>query len=106
MKLNQDINVLHVINWLKLVFPDKYGIRERDDSYYIFIKYDEGNQYVGFLYKELGTIYLGIPQHYIGLATNSIILDLKIGFNLSERYTKIHGYIKDLLYIYKITFKE
>ena len=106
MELNQDINVLHVINWLKLVFPDKYGIRERDDSYYIFIKYDEGNQYVGFLYKELGTIYLGIPQHYIGLATNSIILDLKIGFNLSERYTKIHGYIKDLLYIYKITFKE
>lgn len=106
MTSNQDINVLQVINWLRLVFPDKYIIKERDDSYYIVIKYAEGNQYVGHLYEELGTIYLAIPKYYIRLATNNIILDLKTGFNLSERFSKIIGYSKEVFYIYKVTFKE
>ena len=40
MELNQDINVLHVVNWLKLAFPGKYCIKVRDETYYITI--DQG----------------------------------------------------------------
>lgn len=108
MELNQDINVLHVVNWLKLAFPGKYHIEVCDETYYINI--DQGTEWgypVGVLYKEVGTVYLSIPKPFFRLAVNSIIMDLKTGFNLSERYTKIHGYIKDVYYIYKIiTFKE
>lgn len=102
MELNQDINVLHVVNWLKLVFPGKYLIRERDETYYISID----NGVVGFLCKEVGTVYLSVPMPFFRFAVNSIIMDLKTGFNLSERYTKIQGYVKNVYYIYKITFKE
>lgn len=106
MELNQDINVLHVVNWLKLAFPGKYRIRVRDESYYILI--DRGTIWgdvVGFLYKEIDTVYLSIPKPFFWLAVNSIIIDLKVGFNLSERYTKIR-YGEETMYEYKVTFKE
>ena len=107
MELNQDINVLHVVNWLKLAFPGKYHIKVRDETYYIDIdRGTECGELAGILYKEVGTVYLSVPKPFFRLAVNSIIMDLKTGFNLSERYTKIHGYIKDVYYIYKITFKE
>lgn len=101
MELNQDINVLHVVNWLKLVFPGKYLIRVRDETYYIEI--DLG--LVGWLDKELNTVYLTIPKPFFRFAVNSIIMDLKVGFNLSERYTKIR-YGEETMYMYKVTFKE
>lgn len=107
MELNQDINVLHVVNWLKLAFPGKYRIRVRDENYYILI--DRGTEWgdlVGFLDKELNTVYLNVPKPFFWLAVNSIIMDLKVGFNLSERYTKIRRYGEETMYMYKITFKE
>ena len=101
MELNQDINVLHVVNWLKLAFPGKYNIRVHDETYYIDI--DQG--IVGFLYKEVDTVYLSVPKPFFRFAVNSIIMDLKVGFNLSERYTKIR-YGEETMYMYKVTFKE
>ena len=106
MELNQDINVLHVVNWLKLAFPGKYCIKVRDETYYITI--DQGTEcgdLVGWLDKELNTVYLNIPKPFFWLAVNSIIMDLKVGFNLSERYTKIR-YGEETMYMYKVTFKE
>lgn len=101
MELNQDINVLHAVNWLKLAFPGKYQIRVRDETYYIEI--DLG--LVGFLYKEVGIVYLSVPKPFFRFAVNSIIMDLKVGLNLSERYTKMR-YGEETMYIYKVTFKE
>ena len=101
MELNQDINVLHVVNWLKLAFPGKYQIRVHGETYYIDI--DLG--LVGFLYKEVGTVYLSVPKPFFRFAVNSIIMDLKVGFNLSERYTKMR-YGEETMYMYKVTFKE
>ena len=101
MESNQDINVLHVVNWLKLAFPGKYLIRVYDETYYIDI--DHG--LVGFLYKEVGTVYLSVPKSFFRFAVNSIIMDLKVGFNLGERYTKIR-YGEETEYMYKVTFKE
>lgn len=110
MKLNQDINVLHVVNWLKLAFPGKYHMKARNETYYIEI--DRGTEWgiewgdlVGWLDKELNTVYLTIPKPFFWLAVNSIILDLKVGFNLSERYTKMR-YGEETVYMYKVTFKE
>ena len=106
MELNQDINVLHVVNWLKLAFPGKYHIKVRDETYYIEI--DRGTEWgdlVGWLGKELNTVYLTIPKPFFWLAVNSIIMDLKVGFNLSERYTKMR-YGEETMYVYKVTFKE
>lgn len=101
MELNQDINVLHVVNWLKLAFPGKYQIRVRDETYYIEIDFG----LVGWLNKELNTVYLTIPKPFFRFAVNSIIMDLKVGFNLSERYTKMR-YGEETMYMYKVTFKE
>ena len=106
MELNQDINVLHVVNWLKLVFPDKYHIKVRNGTCYIDInRGNEWGDFVGFLDKELSTVYLSVPKPFFWLAINSIIMDLKVGFNLSERYTKIR-YGEETMYMYKVTFKE
>lgn len=106
MESNQDINVLQVVNWLKLVFPNKYSTRIRDETHHLFINYGEGNQHVGFLYEELDTIYLCIFRLYYEIAINTIVIDLKTEFILSERYTKIGRYTKEIFYMYKITFKE
>ena len=106
MELNQDISAVQVVNWLKLAFPGKYRMKLRNETYYIEI--DRGNEwgdFIGFLDKEVGTVYLSIPKPFFWLAVNSIILDLKVGFNLSERYTKIR-YGEETMYMYKITFKE
>lgn len=106
MELNQDINVLHVVNWLKLTFPGKYRIKYVMKLLYIEIDRDtEWGDLVGWLDKELNTVYLTIPKPFFWLAVNSIILDLKVGFNLSERYTKMR-YGEETMYMYKVTFKE
>lgn len=106
MELNQDINPIQVVNWLKLTFPGKYQIKLRNETYYISI--DHGTEWgdlVGLIYKEVGTVYLSIPKPFFWLAVNSIIVDLKVGFNLSERYTKVR-YGEETMYMYKVTFKE
>lgn len=108
MELNQDINPTQVANWIKLMFPNKYSLPADiyKTGYAVFGNPFNARSAIGHLYEELNKVYLEIPSGCIGLATNTIILDLKLGFNLSERYTKLRNYGRDVTYVYKITFKE
>lgn len=108
MESNQDINPTQVVNWIKLMFPNKYALPlDMDKTGYAVFK-NPCNAYngIGHLYEELGKVYLEIPSRCIGLATNTIILDLKLGFNLGDRYTKLRDYGRDVSYVYTIAFKE
>ncbi len=108
MELNQDINPTQVANWIKLMFPNKYvlPLDVYKTGYAVFKSPLNARNGVGHLYEELDKVYLEIPSGCIGLATNTIILDLKLGFNLSERYTRLIDNGRDVFYVYKITFKE
>lgn len=108
MELNQDINPTQVVNWIKLMFPNKYDLLldASKTGYAVFKNPYNAYNGIGHLYEELGKVYLEIPSRYIGLATNTIILDLKLGFNLGDRYTKLRDYGRDVTYVYTIVFKE